>query len=59
MKEFIDQVFIPGFAFKLTGKFLWDSLLKGRSSRFVVTMGNYRLVYLCYFHQEQLHYGTI
>ena len=45
MKGFIDRVFIPGFAFKFTGKFLWDRLLKGRSSRFVVTMGNYRLVY--------------
>lgn len=38
LKAFIDRTFLPGFAYKNTGKPLPDPLLKGRSSRLITTM---------------------
>lgn len=50
LKGFIDRVFLPGFAFKnRENSPMWDKLLKGKSSRLIVTMDApswyYRLVY--------------
>lgn len=39
LKGFIDRVFLPGFAFKYTGKISWKKFLKGKSARLIVTMG--------------------
>ncbi len=38
LKGFFDRVFLSGFAFKFTGKYSWEKLLKGRSARLLVTM---------------------
>jgi putative NADPH-quinone reductase len=39
MKGFIDRAFVPGFGFKYRkNSILWDKLLKGRSSRLLITM---------------------
>ncbi|NOY35775.1 MAG: NAD(P)H-dependent oxidoreductase [bacterium] len=38
LKGFFDRVFLPRFAFKFTGKYSWEKLLKGRSARLLVTM---------------------
>ena len=39
LKGFIDRVFLPGFAFKYRENSpRWDKLLKGRSSRMIVTL---------------------
>ncbi len=38
LKGFIDRVFLPGWAFKNTGKALPEPLLKGRTARILSTM---------------------
>ena len=48
LKAFFEQVFRPGFAVK-TNQRGWESLLKGRSARIVVTMGMPALFYRWYF----------
>lgn len=46
MKGFIDRTFIPGFAFKfIKGKLFWERYLKGKNSRFIVTMDGFILFY--------------
>lgn len=48
LKAFLEQVFRPGFAVK-TNQRRWESLLKGRSARIVVTMGMPAFFYRWYF----------
>lgn len=48
LKAFLEQVFRPGFAVR-TGERGWESLLKGRSARIVVTMGMPAFIYRWYF----------
>lgn len=48
LKAFLEQVFRPGFAVKTNARG-WESLLKGRSARIVVTMGMPALFYRWYF----------
>jgi putative NADPH-quinone reductase len=48
LKGFFEQVFRPGFSHS-TGERGWQSLLKRRSARIVVTMGMPALVYRWYF----------
>jgi putative NADPH-quinone reductase len=48
LKGFFEQVFRPGFSHS-TDAGRWQSLLKGRSARIVVTMGMSALVYRWYF----------
>ena len=50
LKGFFDRILLPGFAFKhRKGSHFWDKLLKGRSSRIIITMDTpvwyYWLVY--------------
>lgn len=44
LKGFIERVFLPDFAFKYK-KHSWDMLLKGRTSRQIVTAGGPRVLY--------------
>jgi putative NADPH-quinone reductase len=37
LKGLFDRVWLPGFAYKFTGEFSWQKLLKGKSARMVVT----------------------
>lgn len=37
LKGLIDRAWVPGFAYKFTGDFSWQKLLKGRSATMVVT----------------------
>ena len=47
LKGFLEQVLRPGFAYRVDGG--WARLLKGRSSRLVVTMGMPALAYRFWF----------
>ena len=39
MKDFIDRVFLPGFAFKKReGSLFWDKYLTGKTARLICTM---------------------
>ena len=55
MKAFLEQVFRPGFAFKMAepGK-MWTKRLKGKAARIIVTMGMPALVYRWYFGAHSL-----
>ena len=55
MKAFLEQVFRPGFAFKMAepGK-IWTRQLKGKTARIIVTMGMPALVYRWYFGAHSL-----
>jgi putative NADPH-quinone reductase len=55
MKAFLEQVFRPGFAFKVAerGK-MWTKRLKGKTARIIVTMGMPALVYRWYFGAHSL-----
>lgn len=37
LKGLFDRVWLPGFAYKFTGEFSWQKLLKGKSARMFVT----------------------
>ncbi len=54
-KAFLEQVFRPGFAFKLAepGK-MWTKRLKGKTARIIVAMGMPALVYRWYFGAHSL-----
>ena len=55
LKAFLELVFRPGFATGMSeGGKAWRKLLKGRSSRIVVTMGTPALVYRWYFGAHSL-----
>ena len=43
LKGLFDRAWIPGFAFKFTGEFSWQRLLKGRSATMVVTSDTFPL----------------
>ncbi len=39
LKGFIDRVFLPGWAYKFTGKNKWDKYLTGKTAHFIITTG--------------------
>jgi putative NADPH-quinone reductase len=43
LKGIFDRAWLPGFAFKFTGEFSWDKLLKGRSATMFVTSDTFPL----------------
>lgn len=44
LKGLIDRVWMPGFAFKFTGEFSWQRLMKGKSARMVITSDTIPLI---------------
>ena len=43
LKGLFDRAWLPGFAFRFTGEYMWDKLLKGRSATMFVTSDTYPL----------------
>ena len=56
LKAFLEQVFRPGLAGikNAPGKMAWQSVLKGKTARIVVTMGMPALIYRWYFGAHSL-----
>jgi len=50
LKGFFERMWLPGFGYKFREKgMMWDKLLKGKSARLIVTMGNYPILYRLIF----------
>jgi NAD(P)H dehydrogenase (quinone) len=45
LKGFIDRTFLPGFAFKYTGKNKWKMFLRRKTAHLIVTSGGSSLIY--------------
>lgn len=56
VKGFVDRTFLPGFAYRNTGRPLPEGLLRGRSSRIVTTMDSPRFWYR-FAHGRAAHYS--
>ncbi len=57
MKNFFDQNFTAGFAYKYTDCGLRKELLEGRTARMFSTADGPRLVYLCYQYLMRVRWG--
>ena len=44
LKGLFDRVWLPGFAYRFTGEFSWQKLLKGKSVRMIVTSDTMPLI---------------
>ena len=54
LKALLEQIFRPGFAFKVDSSPMGEKLLKGKSARVIVTMGMPAFVYRLYFRAHSL-----
>lgn len=54
VKALVDRLFVPGWAFRYTGKALPEGLLRGRASRVVTTMDSPSLWY-AFAHHRAIH----
>lgn len=44
LQGLVDRMVIPGFAFRFTGKFTWQRLLKGKSGRIIMTSNGFPVI---------------